>query len=49
MNVFKKDMDYIIKTQIKRLEVKHILSAVKNTLDEIRSPTAGKLNSSNKI
>lgn len=49
INMLRRDMEDTIKTQIKLLEMKNIISEVKNTLDEINSRTAEKLNPSIKI
>lgn len=49
INMLRKDMEDIIKTQINLREMKHIISEMKNTVDEINSRNAGKLNPSNII
>lgn len=49
INMLRKDMEDIIKTQINLQEMKNIISEMKNTLDEINSRNAGKLNLSNII
>lgn len=49
INMLRKDMEDIIKTQINLREMKNIISEMKNTLDEINSRNAGKLNPSNII
>lgn len=49
INMLWKDIKDIIKTQVNLLEMKNIISEMKNTFYEINSRAAGKLNPSNTI